>query len=76
MTFQTITTTTDAGVMTVTLNRPDRLNAFTRRMMEELMTALDHADADDAVRAVILTGAGERAFTAGLEIAFFFPFFI
>ncbi|WP_188479383.1 crotonase/enoyl-CoA hydratase family protein [Primorskyibacter flagellatus] len=67
MTFQTITTTTDAGVMTVTLNRPDRLNAFTRRMMEELMTALDHADADDAVRAVIVTGAG-RGFCAGVDL--------
>jgi enoyl-CoA hydratase/carnithine racemase len=55
------------GVATVTLNRPDRLNAFTRAMMAELMEVFDETDADDAVRAVIVTGAG-RAFCAGADL--------
>jgi enoyl-CoA hydratase/carnithine racemase len=57
----------EAGVATVTLNRPDRLNAFTGRMMVELLDAFDRVDADDAVRAVIVTGAG-RAFCAGADL--------
>lgn len=55
------------GVCTVTLNRPDRLNAVTATMLDELREAWDRADADDAVRAVIVTGAG-RAFCAGADL--------
>jgi len=55
------------GVCTVTLNRPDRLNAVTSTMLGELREAWDRADADDAVRAVIVTGAG-RAFCAGADL--------
>jgi enoyl-CoA hydratase/carnithine racemase len=55
------------GIATVTLNRPDRLNAFTGRMAAELIDAFDHIDADDAVRAVVLTGAG-RGFCAGADL--------
>jgi enoyl-CoA hydratase/carnithine racemase len=55
------------GIATVTLNRPDRLNAFTGRMAAELIDAFDHVDADDAVRAVVLTGAG-RGFCAGADL--------
>lgn len=54
-------------VLTVTLNRPDRLNAFTRQMAEELLDAYDRADADDQVRAVVVTGAG-RGFCAGADL--------
>ncbi|MEA2626699.1 MAG: hypothetical protein QOD06_2744 [Candidatus Binatota bacterium] len=57
----------DGPVLTVTLNRPERLNAFTRRMAEELIDAIERADADDAVRAVIFTGAG-RGFCAGADL--------
>jgi enoyl-CoA hydratase/carnithine racemase len=46
------------GTATMTLHRPDRLNAFTRTMAGELVAAFDLADADDAVRVVLLTGAG------------------
>lgn len=56
------------GVATITLNRPEKMNAFTVRMMEELCTAFDIVDADDAVRAVIVTGSGERAFCAGADL--------
>ena len=56
------------GIATVTLNRPDKLNAFTARMRDELIAVFDETDADDAVRAVIVTGAG-RAFCAGADLS-------
>jgi enoyl-CoA hydratase/carnithine racemase len=68
MPYQSITYTTDANIATITLNRPERLNAFTREMQEELIDALDRCDGDDAVRAVIFTGAG-RAFCAGADLS-------
>src|SRR3989454_7324971 len=55
------------SVATITLNRPDRLNAVTARSIDELIAAFDAADADDGVRAVIVTGAG-RAFCAGADL--------
>jgi len=57
----------DDHVATITLNRPDRLNAFTGTMMNELIDAFDRTDADDDVRAVIVTGAG-RGFCAGADL--------
>ena len=54
-------------ILTLTLNRPDRLNAFTPQMRKELIDALDRADADDNIRAIIVTGAG-RAFCAGADL--------
>src|SRR5438874_11019864 len=56
------------GVLTITLDRPEKLNAFTPTMMRELIDAFDRADTDDAVRAVIVTGAG-RAFCAGADLS-------
>src|SRR3954463_15186622 len=55
------------GVLTITLDRPDRLNAFTGVMTRELIEAFDRADADDDVRAVVMTGAG-RGFCAGADL--------
>ncbi len=56
------------GVATITLNRPEKMNAYTRTMGEEIMAAMDDIDADDSVRAVIFTGSGERAFCAGADL--------
>ena len=56
------------GIATLTLNRPEKMNAFTRTMMDEIIDAMDRTDADDSVRAVIFTGAGERAFCAGADL--------
>jgi enoyl-CoA hydratase/carnithine racemase len=66
--FEQIVYAVDEGVLTITLNRPERLNAWTETMGRELMAAFDRADADDAVRAVIVTGAG-RGFCAGADLA-------
>ena len=57
------------SIATVTLNRPDVLNALNLRMLDELSAALADLDADAAVRAVVLTGAGAKAFAAGADIA-------
>ncbi|MGH2892762.1 MAG: enoyl-CoA hydratase-related protein, partial [Solirubrobacteraceae bacterium] len=67
MTYEQITADTADGVLTLTLNRPDRLNAWTPTMGEELIAAFDAADADDDVRAIIVTGAG-RGFCAGADL--------
>ncbi|MFQ3596293.1 MAG: crotonase/enoyl-CoA hydratase family protein, partial [Sphingomonadaceae bacterium] len=66
--FEQIALEVADGIATITLNRPDRLNAFTGRMMHELIAAFDATDADDAVRCVIVTGAG-RAFCAGADLS-------
>ena len=67
-TYTQIIVTKADGIATITLNRPDKMNAYTRTMGEEIMAAMDDIDADDAVRAVIFTGAGERAFCAGADL--------
>src|SRR5438552_7469208 len=68
MDYEQILYRVDDGLLTITLHRPDKLNAFTPRMMHELLDAFDRADADDTVRAVIVTGAG-RAFCAGADLS-------
>jgi enoyl-CoA hydratase/carnithine racemase len=60
--------TIDEGIATLTLNRPDKLNALSRPMIGEIVSTLDTLEADDSVRAVIFTGAG-RAFCAGADLA-------
>ena len=68
MDYQEILYAVEDHVLTITLNRPEKLNAFTGRMMFEVIDALDCADADDDVRAIIFTGAG-RAYCAGADLS-------
>ena len=69
MTYEHILTTESQGVATITLNRPDKLNAFIGHMRRDLAEALEHAGSDRNIRVVIITGAG-RAFCAGGDITF------
>jgi enoyl-CoA hydratase/carnithine racemase len=66
--YEQITYDVADEIATITLNRPDQLNAFTGRMMLEMIDAFDRTDADDDVRAVIVTGAG-RGFCAGADLS-------
>jgi enoyl-CoA hydratase/carnithine racemase len=68
MDFEQITTELTDRVLLITLNRPERLNAWTATMFGELMEAFDRADADDEVRVIVITGAG-RAYCAGADLA-------
>jgi enoyl-CoA hydratase/carnithine racemase len=67
MSYETVIYEVDGGVATVTLNRPDRLNAWNAQLARDVSRALDEADRDETVRAVVLTGAG-RAFCAGADL--------
>lgn len=69
MKFNTIRLEIDDGIATIVLNRPEKLNAMTFEMGIELMEAFDATDGNDEVRAVIVTGAGNRAFCAGADIS-------
>jgi enoyl-CoA hydratase/carnithine racemase len=66
--FETLLYEVEDGIATMTLNRPDRMNAFTAQMMLDMIAAFDLSDADDDVRCVIVTGAGDRAFCAGADL--------
>jgi len=68
MPYETITYEVAEQILTLTLNRPDKLNAFTGQMMAEMIDAFDKADTDDDVRAIIVTGAG-RGFCAGADLS-------
>jgi enoyl-CoA hydratase/carnithine racemase len=68
MDYTQITYEVAESIATITLNRPERMNAFTDVMMREVIDAFDQADADDDVRVVIVTGAGDRAFCAGADL--------
>jgi enoyl-CoA hydratase/carnithine racemase len=67
MAYQTLSTDLSDGILTLTLNRPERLNAFNQAMRQDLLAVLDDIDADDEVRVVIVTGAG-RGFCAGADL--------
>ncbi len=64
-----VTFAVDGHVATITLNRPQKLNAVTPEMADAVVQAVEHCNGDDAVRCVIVTGAGEKAFCAGSDIA-------
>ncbi|HUR40179.1 MAG TPA: enoyl-CoA hydratase-related protein, partial [Verrucomicrobiae bacterium] len=68
MTYKTLDWAVTDGILTLTLNRPEQMNAFTVEMADELVAAFDRASADDAVRAIVVTGAG-KAFCAGMDLS-------
>ena len=68
MTYNTIKVEIDEGVATLTLNRPDVLNALSEELYSELDSAVAELDASDEVRVIVVTGSGERAFSAGADI--------
>jgi 2-(1,2-epoxy-1,2-dihydrophenyl)acetyl-CoA isomerase len=69
MTYETILYELNSKILTITLNRPDKLNAFTNTMLDELIDAFKQAEADPSVRAIVLTGAG-RGFCPGQDLGF------
>ena len=68
MNYEQILYDKNGPILTLTLNRPDKLNAYTQQMQTELIAALDAADADDDIRAIIVTGAG-RGYCAGADLS-------
>ena len=68
MTYEHILSEIEDGVAIITLNRPDKMNAMNRKLGQELHHAVKQAEGDDAVGCLVITGAGERAFTAGGDI--------
>lgn len=68
MEFKHIIYEKSEGIATITLNRPDALNAFSKEVVEEVLQALEDIGSDENVRVAILTGAGEKAFSAGADI--------
>ncbi len=69
MPYETILVERDAPIAVVTINRPEKRNALNWTVVGEVATALEELDRDDAIRCIILTGAGDRAFAAGADIA-------
>lgn len=71
MTFQTLLTSLEDGIFTITINRPDKLNALNKTVIEELSKALDEVAGNASIKCAIITGAGTKAFVAGADITEF-----
>ncbi len=69
--YQTLLSSLDNGILTLTINRPDKLNALNQQVFTDLDTALDDIYANPAIRSVIITGSGAKAFVAGADISEF-----
>jgi len=76
MSFENLLITTENFIQTITINRPDKLNALNRKTIDELNKALIAAESDAAVKVIILTGSGQKAFVAGADISEFAAFSI
>jgi enoyl-CoA hydratase len=71
MSYSTLLTAPDNGIFTITINRPDKLNALNKEVLSDLNKALDEIKSNTAIRSVIITGAGPKAFVAGADISEF-----
>ncbi len=69
--YTTLLVNTENGICTITINRPDKLNALNKAVFDDLNTAFDHVESDQSIRSVIITGAGPKSFVAGADIAEF-----
>lgn len=69
--YQTLLTSIENGIFTITINRPDKLNALNRAVFDELNKVLDEVQSNAEIKSVIITGAGNKAFVAGADIAEF-----
>jgi enoyl-CoA hydratase len=74
MSYENILTKTENGILTITVNRPDKLNALNKKTIEETGTALIAGEKDPSARVIIITGAGTKAFIAGADISEFADF--
>lgn len=71
MSYETLLTSLDNGIFTITINRPDKLNALNKTVMQELDQVMDEVYSNAAIQSVILTGAGPKSFVAGADISEF-----
>ena len=71
MTYQTLLTSLENNIFTVTINRPDKLNALNKLVMEELNAVMDEVYKNPDIKSVIITGSGAKAFVAGADISEF-----
>ncbi len=69
--YQTLLTNLDNHILTITINRPDKLNALNETVIEELSAVLDEVNEQEEIKSVLITGAGEKAFVAGADISEF-----
>ncbi|MBY0476942.1 MAG: enoyl-CoA hydratase/isomerase family protein [Chitinophagaceae bacterium] len=71
MTYQTLLTSLEDGIFIITINRPDKLNALNKTVIEELSAAVDEVNSNTAIKCAVITGAGPKAFVAGADISEF-----
>src|SRR6478609_7522268 len=71
MAYTTLLTSLEQGIFTITINRPDKLNALNSTVIEELAAVVEEIYTNEAIKAVIITGTGNKAFVAGADIAEF-----
>ena len=69
--YETLRTSAEGGILVVTINRPDKMNALNRAVMSDLNSVMDDIESNDAIRAAVITGAGPKAFVAGADISEF-----
>lgn len=71
MTFENLLTTLENGILTITINRPDKLNALNQKTVEEIGAAIKRAESNKTIKAIIITGSGQKSFVAGADITEF-----